>query len=120
MEDDIAFYEWTISTKYYDAVVDFCAPQHRTVPSSEFAETVEAVVIYFNPRERETFSATQVWLRTIEDLYAADVKVLICDSCQPDDAVKKEELDLFCIGNNLELIQLAVGISNWALLLDLK
>ncbi|OQV21825.1 putative Alpha- and gamma-adaptin-binding protein p34 [Hypsibius exemplaris] len=107
LETDISVYKWPISTKYYNASVALCVPTYRTVPSSDFAETVEAVVVHFNPRKRESFVDAQIWLKTMDDLYSASVKLLTCDHCQSDDNVTKEELGVFCIENNLELIQLA-------------
>lgn len=46
--EDIVSFDWKIETKYYTAEIKLCSTTKRTVGTSEFAEGVQAVVIYFN------------------------------------------------------------------------
>lgn len=108
LDKDIEAYSWHVDTKYYNAGVKLCTPKHRTVPSREFAETVEAVVLHFDAKDRDTFSLLKTWLRTFDDLYSPSVKLLTCDSYPEKEGVTKDELDRFAIENDCELIQLVV------------
>ena len=109
LDNEIEAYTWNLDTKYYNTVVRLCAPKHRIVPSQEFADTVEAVILHFDARERDTFSLLQMWVKTIDDLYSPSVKLIICDSYDEKDGVTKDELDRYTINNDCELIQLVVG-----------
>lgn len=46
--EDIVSYDWKIDTKYYTAEIKLCSTTKRTVGTEEFADGVQAVVIYFN------------------------------------------------------------------------
>lgn len=46
--EDIVSYSWNIDTKYYTAEIKLCTTKKRTVGTEEFADGVEAIVIYFN------------------------------------------------------------------------
>ncbi|XP_055335192.1 alpha- and gamma-adaptin-binding protein p34-like [Paramacrobiotus metropolitanus] len=107
MEENIDGYKWDMNTKYYTATVKVCAPKYRTVPSAEFAESVEAVMLYFRPQSRDEFVVVQSWLRTIDQLYAPTVKLLICEFSVDGDEVPRQELMNFCIDRQLELVELA-------------
>lgn len=107
-EENIDGYKWKLNTKYYTASVKLCAPKHRTVPSPEFAESVEAVLLYFRPQSRQEFVVLQSWLRTIDQVYSPAVKLLVCDHSGEGDEVPRHELFNFAIDRHLELIELAV------------
>jgi len=46
--EGIRSYLWHITTKYYEADVHVCAMDERTIANKEFAESVNAVVLYFD------------------------------------------------------------------------
>lgn len=49
--ENIWHYNWHIDTKYYTADIELCHTSERTIGNTEFAELVQAVIIYFNPNQ---------------------------------------------------------------------
>lgn len=49
--ENIWQYDWHIDTKYYTADIQLCSTPDRTIGNEEFAELVQAVIIYFNPNQ---------------------------------------------------------------------
>ena len=48
LTEGVRSFPWHISTKYYDADIQVCALDRKTIASQAFADTVNAVVICFD------------------------------------------------------------------------
>ena len=49
--DSIRGFDWHIDTKYYTADIKLCSTKTRTIGDQDFAESMQAFVIYFDPSE---------------------------------------------------------------------
>lgn len=49
--EKIQAFPWHIDTKYYTADIDICTTDSKTIGNQEFAESVQAVILYFNSKE---------------------------------------------------------------------
>ena len=47
--EDIVSFDWHVITKYYTATVRLCTTQHRTIGDKTFADSVQAVILTFDP-----------------------------------------------------------------------
>ena len=48
LESGVTAYPWHIDTKYYEADINLCVIRNKMISSQELAETVQAVVLYFD------------------------------------------------------------------------
>lgn len=48
LENGVTAYPWHIDTKYYEADVNLCIIRKKMISSLELAETIQAVVLYFD------------------------------------------------------------------------
>lgn len=55
--ENVVSYDWSIDTKYYTADVKLCHTRERTIGNKEFAESVQAFVVYFDA-EKVSISAS--------------------------------------------------------------
>lgn len=49
--ESVLAYDWHIDTKYYTADVHLCTASTRTIGDENFAQSVQAFVVYFDSRE---------------------------------------------------------------------
>ncbi|CAK8697326.1 alpha- and gamma-adaptin-binding protein p34-like [Clavelina lepadiformis] len=104
-------YEWKISNKYYNAAVDICMLQEKTVGNEEFANEVEALVAIFDSKkERKGLVALEAWSSYI-DLWEPEIKLAVCERCSSlnddeSDHMSREKAQLWCLDNDFELVEL--------------
>lgn len=48
--EDILSFDWKIDTKYYTADVCLCTTENKTIGNKDFADSLEAFVVYFNTK----------------------------------------------------------------------
>jgi hypothetical protein len=46
--EDVAAYPWSIKTKYYEAEINICTMNSKSLGSKDFAESVNAIIICFD------------------------------------------------------------------------
>lgn len=103
--EDIVSYSWNIDTKYYTAEIKLCTTKKRTVGTEEFADGVEAIVIYFNASQEESFDLAKAWLPYLKEISPA-VQLLVCKNIPQKSANLRHAIHMWCLDNDFELVEL--------------
>lgn len=103
--EDIVSYNWKIDTKYYTADIKLCTTKKRTVGTAEFAESVQAAVIYFNASQAESFDLAKAWLPYLEEISPA-IQLLVCRNIPQSQATHRHNVQKWCLDNDFELVEL--------------
>ncbi|XP_048736444.2 alpha- and gamma-adaptin-binding protein p34-like [Ostrea edulis] len=103
--EDIVSFDWKIETKYYTAEIKLCSTTKRTVGTSEFAEGVQAVVIYFNAIQVENFDLVKAWLPYLKEISPA-IQILVCKNIPQSQAAHRHTVQNWCLDNDFELVEL--------------
>lgn len=104
--ENIWHYDWHINTKYYTADIHLCYTTVRTIGNKEFAELVQAVIIYFDPKTESSFEKVKSWLPYLNEL-SPPILILVCDTCSEENVVKRSLVQKWCIQNDFELVELS-------------
>lgn len=106
-ESGVTAYPWHIDTKYYEADVNLCVIRNKMISSQELAETVQAVVLYFDSNQNEGLNMAGSWLPFVRD-YCAEVKIMLCSCCKEKPAVgiSKLQAQEWCVKEGFELVEL--------------
>lgn len=104
--ENIWHYNWHIDTKYYTADIELCHTSERTIGNTEFAELVQAVIIYFNPNQESSFDKAKSWLPYLNEL-SPPIQILVCETCSNETVVKRNTVQEWCIKNEFELVELS-------------
>lgn len=107
LENGVTAYPWHIDTKYYEADVNLCIIRNKMISSQELAETVQAVVLYFDSNQNEGLHMAGSWLPFVKDYYA-EVKIMLCSCCEekPAAGVSKLQAQEWCVKEGFELVEL--------------
>ncbi|KAE8752537.1 hypothetical protein FOCC_FOCC000659 [Frankliniella occidentalis] len=107
LENGIVAYPWHIDTKYYTADVHVCTLQDKNLGTTEFAESVQAVIIYFDSRKNEGLIDVQQWEPFINE-FDPDIRILLCENCEenPSTGISKLTAQEWCIARGYELVEL--------------
>ncbi|KAL3866787.1 hypothetical protein ACJMK2_044056 [Sinanodonta woodiana] len=103
--EKICAYDWNIETKYYNASVQLCTTEERTIGNASFAERVEAFLVCFDPHQKNSFDSVKSWLPYLSQL-EPEIKMLVCDQCTENHEVKRLTVQEWCIDNGFELVEL--------------
>ncbi|XP_052701441.1 alpha- and gamma-adaptin-binding protein p34-like [Crassostrea angulata] len=103
--EDIVSYSWNIDTKYYTAEIKLCTTKKRTVGTEEFADGVEAIVIYFNAGQEESFDLAKAWLPYLKEISPA-IQLLVCKNIPQKSANLRHAIHMWCLDNDFELVEL--------------
>lgn len=106
-EEGIVSYPWHITTKYYEADVLLSAMVSKSLSSQHFAESVQAIVLYFDSEKPSCLSSVDDWFVFLKE-YEAEIKMLVCPQCleNSDEGINKREIQEWCIRKNFELVEL--------------
>lgn len=108
----IKSYPWHLETKYYTVDL-FLHTVEDIVASPEFVDTIEALVIHFDPLEEKSFGNVAAQLPVL-DGYDAEVQIIVCESLnQVEDNISNKYLD-WCVKNKFELVELCSQRQNEA------
>ncbi|KAJ1525901.1 hypothetical protein ONE63_009090 [Megalurothrips usitatus] len=107
LEDGIVAYPWHIDTKYYTADVHVCALQKKTLGSAEFANSVQAVILFFDSTKNEGLTDAEQWEAFVKE-YDPDIRILLCGNCEenPSAGISKLAAQEWCIARGYELVEL--------------
>ncbi|KAI1301428.1 Alpha- and gamma-adaptin-binding protein p34 [Halotydeus destructor] len=97
-------YPWKLSTKYYDADFHFVDMTSKSLISADFADTVQAVVLYFDSNCKESFQQAQSWMSYV-DQYEPEIKLIACHQANDTTAITKSVVHQWCIENGFELVE---------------
>lgn len=103
--ESIKSYPWHIATKYYNADVQFCTTNYPTIGDQEFSENVEAIILSFDTKSSASYDIVKSWLPAIR-VIDPEIRLLVCSRCKESDSVSRENVLLWCIDNQFELIEL--------------
>jgi len=104
--DIIECYTWSFENKYYKATIDLCSTNSRTIGNEAFAESVEAFINYFDPKEKESFNLVKAWMPYLEHI-DPELKILVCERCSESDVISRKQTLEWCIENGFELVELS-------------
>lgn len=109
VDDGVHGFSWYIDNKYYTAEVNLCVLQNKNIVSRHFAESVEAVILYFDSSAKDALERVESWLPFVKE-YSPEVKILLCENV-PDErkdstGCTKKNVQEWCIGNGFELVEL--------------
>ena len=98
----LSLYQWDISNKYYDASINFCKMNCKTVVDEEFSENVNASILYLNSLEvylnvytflqlldnskflnlikENALKKADEWIPFLNE-FDNGVKILVCEQC---------------------------------------
>ncbi|KAL1256855.1 hypothetical protein QQF64_012400 [Cirrhinus molitorella] len=103
-EERVSWYPWTINNKYYTANVSLCVVSSPFDMNTEVARSMQAFIIYFDSKAKDSLNSVNSWLSVVEDL-APEVLILVCDhAC--DSGVSKHEAQQWCLAHAFELVEL--------------
>ncbi|XP_026143263.1 alpha- and gamma-adaptin-binding protein p34 [Carassius auratus] len=104
IEERVSWYPWTINNKYYTANVSLCVVSSPFDMNTEVARSMQAFIVYFDSKTKNTLNSVNSWLSVVEDL-APEVLILVCDhAC--DSGVSKQEAQQWCLAHAFELVEL--------------
>uniref|UniRef100_A0A673L6E4 Alpha- and gamma-adaptin-binding protein p34-like n=1 Tax=Sinocyclocheilus rhinocerous TaxID=307959 RepID=A0A673L6E4_9TELE len=104
MEERVSWYPWTINNKYYTANVSLCVVSSPFDMNTEVARSMQAFIVYFDSKTKDSLNSVNSWLSVVEDL-APEVLILVCDhAC--DSGVSKQEAQQWCLAHAFELVEL--------------
>ncbi|XP_078481001.1 alpha- and gamma-adaptin-binding protein p34 [Ciona intestinalis] len=104
-------YTWSLSNKYYMADVEVRVVKSQNLISEEFARKLEAVILLFDAKKTsDSLTAMKSWLPYIQT-WECDIKLAVCERCcsvgeEDGEFIKREEVQLWCIDNGFELVEL--------------
>lgn len=109
VEEDVYGFSWCIDNKYYTADVNLCSFAKKSLSSKKFADTVEAVVLYFDSSVKDALEQVESWLPFVNE-YESEIKILLTNNVQNDETpttncTKKMVLE-WCVGKGFELVEL--------------
>ncbi|XP_066540367.1 alpha- and gamma-adaptin-binding protein p34 [Hoplias malabaricus] len=103
-DDVVVWYPWTINNKYYTANVSLCVVPSPLNMNSEIAQSMQAFLIYFDSKTKDSLSCLTPWLSVVDDL-APEVLILVCDRvCE--NGVSRHEAQQWCLAHAFELVEL--------------
>ncbi|KAK2161968.1 hypothetical protein LSH36_107g11044 [Paralvinella palmiformis] len=103
--EGIRAYPWHLDTKYYTVDVALCTTDVRTIGNKDFAESVEAVLVYFDSNDKSSFSQVKSWIPFVKEINP-EVKLLICEKSLPTHVIPREFVQEWCLDYNFELVEL--------------
>ncbi|KAK3097520.1 hypothetical protein FSP39_010401 [Pinctada imbricata] len=103
--EDIKGYDWHIETKYYTADIKLCSTQNRTIGNPQFAESMQAIVLMFDPDEKKSFDLVKAWLPYLAEIEPS-IQLLVCKTCTEDNDIDRLTVQHWCIDNDFELVEL--------------
>ncbi|XP_016125554.1 alpha- and gamma-adaptin-binding protein p34-like [Sinocyclocheilus grahami] len=104
MEERVSWYPWTINNKYYTANVSLCVVSSPFDMNTEVARSMQAFIVYFDSKTKDSLNSVNSWLSVVEDL-APEVLILVCDR-ECDSGVSKQEAQQWCLAHAFELVEL--------------
>ncbi|XP_067666807.1 alpha- and gamma-adaptin-binding protein p34-like [Haliotis asinina] len=109
--ESVKAYDWHIDTKYYTADVNLCTSLSRTIGNQEFATSVQAFIVYFDPKQESTFELVKAWMPYLEQI-EPEILILVCNNSSHTDAVGRISAQQWCIDNGFELVELNPEVDN--------
>uniref|UniRef100_A0A8C1K0E2 Alpha and gamma adaptin binding protein n=1 Tax=Cyprinus carpio TaxID=7962 RepID=A0A8C1K0E2_CYPCA len=105
-EERVSWYPWTINNKYYTANVSLCVVSSPFDMNIEVARSMQAFIVYFDSKTKDSLNSVNSWLSVVEDL-APEVLILVCDhACDSGECVSKQEAQQWCLAHAFELVEL--------------
>ncbi|XP_051580237.1 alpha- and gamma-adaptin-binding protein p34-like [Myxocyprinus asiaticus] len=104
IEEGVSWYPWTINNKYYIANVSLCVVPSTFDMNAEVARSMQAFIVYFDSKTKESLSNVNSWLSIVEEL-APEVLILVCDHVC-DSGVGRHEAQQWCLAHTFELVEL--------------
>ncbi|XP_059421024.1 alpha- and gamma-adaptin-binding protein p34-like [Carassius carassius] len=104
IEESVSWYPWTINNKYYTANVSLCVVSSPFDMNTEVARSMQAFIVYFDSKTKDSLNSVNSWLSVVEDL-APEVLILVCDHAG-DSGVSKQEAQQWCLAHAFELVEL--------------
>lgn len=102
----VNLYCWNADTKYYTADIGIAVLKTKTIGSKEFANGIEAALLYFDSKAEENFEALQSWLPFI-DAWTPSIKLVVCERCGDENSpMSRTTIQEWCLDNEFELIEL--------------
>ncbi|KAK3929951.1 Alpha- and gamma-adaptin-binding protein p34 [Frankliniella fusca] len=100
-------YPWHIDTKYYTADVHVCTLEEKHLGIAEFAESVQAVILYFDSGKNDGLIEAEEWEPFIKE-FDPDIRILLCENCEenPSIGISKLSAQEWCIARGYELVEL--------------
>uniref|UniRef100_A0A4W4F5P7 Alpha and gamma adaptin binding protein n=1 Tax=Electrophorus electricus TaxID=8005 RepID=A0A4W4F5P7_ELEEL len=103
-EDVVVWYPWKINNKYYTANVSFCVVPSTFNMNSEVAQSLQALIIYFDSKTKDGLIGVTPWLSVVDDI-SPEVLILVCDHvCE--NGVSRQEAQQWCLAHAFELVEL--------------
>ncbi|XP_052803443.1 alpha- and gamma-adaptin-binding protein p34-like [Mya arenaria] len=103
--ENIRGYEWNVDTKYYTAIVDLCVTEERTIGDQQFADNLQAFVVYFDAENDDSFKKVKLWMPYLDQI-DPEIKILVCDRCLESSVINRLAAQTWCIDNGFELVEL--------------
>ncbi|KAL1115011.1 hypothetical protein AAG570_007834, partial [Ranatra chinensis] len=102
LEQGLTAYPWHVDTKYYEVNVNLCALETKSLGSQEYANSVQAVVIYFDSENPCGLEEVNKWIPYVKE-YEVDIQILLCVQCKE---VNENVAQEWCLKEGYELIEL--------------
>lgn len=103
--DAVRLYPWTIDNKYYTADIHLCVVPDASLVTDELAESVQALVLFFDSTQKSGLDSVSSWL-TLAEMWSPEVMILVCDRvCES--GVSRQKAQEWCIGHGFELVELS-------------
>ncbi|KAK6623186.1 hypothetical protein RUM43_009038 [Polyplax serrata] len=113
IEDEIYAFPWKIDNKYYTAEVYLCPFPNAASSNDKFAESVNAVILYFDNSRHDTLEKIEASLSLIEQ-YSPEIKILatksISNNVAPGGGCTKRTIVEWCVGKGFELVELEPNV----------
>ncbi|XP_052828098.1 alpha- and gamma-adaptin-binding protein p34-like isoform X2 [Octopus bimaculoides] len=99
-------YKWNINNKYYTAQVQLYAlPDATSQVCRQYPDSVQAVILYFDADEEESFKTVKHWLPFLSQ-NKPDIQIIVCRHCSDFTAVPRMTVLKWCVENAMELVEL--------------
>lgn len=106
IEERVSWYPWTINNKYYTANLSLCVVSSTFDMNAEVARSMQAFIIYFDSKTKDSLNNVNSWLSVVEEL-APEVLILVCDHvCDSDEGVSRQDAQQWCLAHAFELVEL--------------
>jgi len=96
---------WHLDTKYYETDIHFYEANERNLIDQEFADSIEAVILYFDNDNADSFNDAKSWLPYISG-YDPEIKIIACNNVTENSTVRRIDVQTWSIDNGFELVEL--------------
>ncbi|XP_031308759.1 alpha- and gamma-adaptin-binding protein p34 isoform X2 [Camelus dromedarius] len=104
-DDAVRFYPWTIDNKYYSADINLCVVPNKFLVTADIAESVQALVVYFDSTQKSGLDSVSSWL-PLAEAWLPEVMILVCDRVS-ENGVNRQKAQEWCIKHGFELVELS-------------